>query len=317
MVVKRVNRSKAKRGKKKPVARRKPSAKAAAPALPTEMSEPEVDISRYVILIYGRSGIGKTTLCASFPKAIFFSTEPGTKGLRRYEYNAENGGVQDWETLRQGISALEVDNGQHFKTVVIDTISVAYDLCAQWVCEKFGVEHMTDVGYGKAWAALKTEFTDQLFRIVRAGYGLVMTCHSQFSKISKHDGDEYDIIQPTLKNAALEVIKSVTDCMFYCEFVKRAGDTDAKRILITQGDDLVMAKARGDDWPRFLPMLEHNGYEVIRDAFAGEYAGLSADEIRMSKETHKSARASINASKAKKRMVKKGGQKAVRRNRRK
>ena len=47
--------------------------------LPTKKSKIESDLSKYSILLYGKIKIGKTSLAAQFPDALFLMTEPGGK----------------------------------------------------------------------------------------------------------------------------------------------------------------------------------------------------------------------------------------------
>ena len=68
--------------------------------LPDEPKIASQDLKDYMILLYGREKIGKTTWLRSFPDALFLTTEPGTKGLELYEFNSENGGCTSWDVVR-------------------------------------------------------------------------------------------------------------------------------------------------------------------------------------------------------------------------
>lgn len=287
-------------------------------ALPSQMVEPEDDFRKYVTLIYGQSGVGKTTLAASWPDAVFLPTEPGTKGLKRWEIPTDGSGIQSWRDMRDAIDLLcDTAAENDFQTVIIDTFDRAYDYCMAWTCEQLGIEHVSEDASGKrdrsgkGWTELKKEFIDQMIRLINAGYGLVLTSHAKTMSVVRHSGEEYDLIIPSCSGQALDVAKKITDCIFYGEFVKRAGDSDdVQRILITQGDDLVLAKARGGDptagWPRYVPMLKERGYALVRDAFLGKAVGIDPQSIVLSKQTASAAVTSIRLDKAKER---KGGAK--------
>ena len=100
------------------MARRKKSGTKAQPVskavagLPTEKKAVVKDIGLFTWLLYGREKIGKTTVMASWPDAIFFTTEPGTKGMSIFEYNHEEGGITDWQKFKDGVKLLE-DNPDH------------------------------------------------------------------------------------------------------------------------------------------------------------------------------------------------------------
>lgn len=282
----------------------KPPPGGAGLSLPTKMSKANPDVRRYVTLLYGRAGVGKTTLAASYPGAVFLPTEPGTKGLDTYEIPEDGTGIRNWDQVRAAVDVLEADGAKTFQTVVIDTVDRAYEMAMAWTCEQLGIEHVSEDASGKrdrsgkGWTELKKEFTTQLYRLIEAGYGLVLTSHSKVASIESSTGLEYDVIQPSMSGQALGVIKSITDCIFYAEFVKSAGDGRTKRILVTEGDELILAKARGP-WPKFLPLPRDGGYELIRDAFAGKDVGLDPGDIIVSKQTDDPAAKSVALEKRK------------------
>lgn len=256
-------------------------------ALPTERKEPDLDISHYMLLVYGREKIGKTTLFASFPDAIFFPTEPGTKGLRIYEFNAPRG-IDSWETFLAGVSLLE-KNPDEFKTVIVDTADRAYDLCMAYVCKLSGVEHPHDANdYGKTWNKVKAEFLSVVDRILRTGRGVCFTSHAKEQEIESKSGAKYTRIFPTMSTQARAVIEALVDMFFYVEYM-----TDIKgrtrRVIITKGDETIWAGHReiGAPLPRFLPLKKRNGYEVLQKAFAGEDVGIPARELHVGRQTSK------------------------------
>jgi hypothetical protein len=258
--------------------------------LPTEPKEIATDFNAYTILFYGREKIGKSTLCASFPEALFFGTEPGTKGLPIYEFNSENGGVTDWSVFQAGVKLLEKNKGQ-FKTVIIDTADRAYDLCLDWVCKDRHIEYPSDDEWGKAWRAVKQEFMEQIHRILQTGRGVVFVSHAREQEIKTQSGLKYTRIFPTMSAQARTVIEALVDCFFYCEYMKDAtGQTI--RVLICEGDETIWAGARATpagSFPAMLPMRQKNGYEIIQRAFMGEAVGLDIRNLKAARTTSASA----------------------------
>jgi len=258
-------------------------------SLPTEVKEADFDLSHYTVLVYGREKIGKSTLASDFPEALFFTTEPGTKGLRIYEFNPEHGGVSSWNVLRQGVDLLE--KSKKFKTVVFDTVDRAYDMCLDFVCKERHIEYpgQDSAGsedYGKSWRAVKQEFMEQVHRILRTGRGLLFLSHVKEQEIKTRTGDKYDRIFPSMSNQARNVIEALVDMFFYAEYAKdKKGNTI--RILITEGDDVVWAGHRPSfgKMPRFLPLLEKGGYKVIEQAFLGKYPGLDISTFMPARQT--------------------------------
>ncbi len=88
--------------------------------LPTRPKSEVVNLLDCLILVYGREKIGKTALFAQFPKVLFLTTEPGTKGLPIMEVDCPN-----WKTVLDAVNSLERLGKEgvkkHYSFVVMDT----------------------------------------------------------------------------------------------------------------------------------------------------------------------------------------------------
>jgi len=265
-------------------------------SLPTSVNVPDENIQHYGLLLYGIPGVGKTTLASQFPKAIFFNTEPGSKGLAVFEFNAENGGVKDWKTLLAGINLLE-KNPKQFSTIIIDTGDRAYDMCLDYVCSEKGIEYPgKDAAgkddYGKSWRAVKMEFLEVIHRIKRIGMGLVITSHVTELTLTTRSGFEYHKIAPSMSKQARDTIVAVMDFVFCAENVQTI-QGKRQRVLICHGDEHVLAKSRqipgGGEFPQFLPLSKTEGYKLIESTFKGNDHGINPQSIMVSQNTTKAA----------------------------
>ncbi|MBW7989999.1 MAG: ATP-binding protein [Planctomycetes bacterium] len=252
--------------------------------LPSEKKHIETDISLYTFLLYGREKIGKTITFSKCPEAIFFTTEPGTKGLEIFEFNYKNGGIKDWNIFRRGVDVLLASD--RFKTVVIDTVDKAYDMCLDYICNEWGIDYpgFTPIGkndYGKSWKAIRKEFVYQIDRIIQSGRGVCFTSHATEEEFESISGAKFHRIGPSMSNQAKKVVTALVDMFFYAEYVK---DVRGKslRILICEGDEMIFAGARPGAikcFPKYLPMDAENGWKIIEDAFYGRNLGLDPAEI--------------------------------------
>lgn len=258
-------------------------------SLPEVPREAFDDVRRYVTLIYGRAGVGKSHWLASWPDCLILSTERITKGLQCFDFNWERGGCTSWDVFKEAVTLLR-NNPDRFSTVGIDTIDVAYQYCLDYTCRKMGITHPGDAGYGSAWKEVKDEFTKNLQWIIKSGRGLVMTSHSREVEIVSHSGSKFTRIQPTMSGQCYGVLKGLTDFTFYAEFVRDSKGNN-RRVLFTSGDEIIDAKS--SNLPRFLPLTEHNGFEVLESAFRGEDVGIPANDILPAKSSGKATIAAI------------------------
>jgi len=275
--------------------------------LPTKTKGVDSELVNYMILFYGATGIGKSSAAASFPNTVFLGTEPGLKHLDVAEFNSDAGGVTSWEIFRRAIELLVGAQGERpFTYVAIDTVDRAYDLCAHYVCRRLGIDHVSQDSTGKrdrsgrGWTELKKEFITQIYRIRQAGYGVIMTSHYKMREVENPGADSFDIVLPSMSGQALGVVQAITDFMFYVEYM-RDNKNQLIRVMITEGDDVILAKHRGK-MPRYLPFPnpEDGGktpYEIVRAAFQGENVGIDPRQLSTARSTAKATKLSLAQSK--------------------
>jgi hypothetical protein len=255
-------------------------------SLPTKPKAVETDPSQYLLLVYGREKIGKTTFFASFPEAVFFFCEPGGKGLPVYSMGDKNC-LEDWAEFKAGVKVLQENPGK-FRTVVVDTVDRAYDMCLDWVCKQLGIPHPGEDSsgrqdYGKSWRAVKQEFLSEIYKVVKSGRGVGFTSHAKDEAATTRSGSTFTRIYPSMSNQARSVIEALVDFYFYAEYMT-GREGEIRRVLVTQGDELIWAGHRkiggsGSGLPRFLPLTEEGGYNLLHRAFKGEDVGISPLEL--------------------------------------
>jgi hypothetical protein len=158
--------------------------------------------------IYGTGGIGKSSLVESLKSygrnPIVLDLEGSTNELdvARIE------GIESWEELRACLATDEYFQG--FDAVVIDTITVAQELCERSViatipkADGTRVKRLADYGYGKEVQILFEHFCPlfaDLDRHVRAGRDVILIAHDCTSPVPNPNGDDYLNYQPRLKTS--------------------------------------------------------------------------------------------------------------------
>jgi len=214
------------------------------------------DLSGYITYIYGAAGVGKTTLCSQFPGALILAFEKG--------YNALPGVmVQDittWGEFKMVLRELKKPAVQEkFKTIVIDTVDVAGNLCDKYICNQLGIENIGDGGWAtNGWAKYKKEFEDSFRTIAQLGYALVFISHDKDKTFKRKDGTEYNQTIPTAQTSINEIVKNMVDLYGYA-----MQDMDGSRKLVFRSSDgSVDAKSRF----RYMPAEVDLNYEALVEA---------------------------------------------------
>ena len=197
------------------------------------------DLKGKYVLIYGKEKSGKTTAAASFPKALLCAFERGYNGL---------GGVmaQDinsWSDFKTVLRQLEKPEAKElYQTIIIDTVSIAWDQCEQFICRQNGVQKIGDIPWGGGYSASKKEFESALRKITMLGYGVVLIAHNA-SRIEKNaEGSEIEIIYPDLPKRAAEICNGIVDIIGYIGTEWENGI--AKRYLYTRETPTLFAGSR-------------------------------------------------------------------------
>lgn len=186
------------------------------------------DLSGYITFIYGPAKIGKTTLATQMPNALLLAFEKG--------YNTLPGiiaqDVTTWGEMKQIYRELKKPEVQAvYKTIVVDTVDVAADLCQKYICSQLGIEAMGDGGWGtNSWTKYKKEF-EEIFRgLTMMGYAVVFISHSKTGTDKDQNGKEFGFTKPTTQSSALQIIENMTD--IYC-YARSYVDTNGeeKRVL--------------------------------------------------------------------------------------
>jgi len=179
-------------------------AKPEAGMLPTELSSPMTALSDYSILLYGQEKVGKTTLAAMFPEALFLMTEPGGKSLRIFQVP-----ILSWRELQDVL--VEVSRTKRFRTLVLDTADLAYRMCEQHVCKKLGITHASDETWGKAWGLIRNEFQLTMAKMASLGRGCVFISHAHEQEVRKRSGISTHRTVPTMANIAQSTLEPMAD----------------------------------------------------------------------------------------------------------
>lgn len=197
------------------------------------------DLRGKYVLLYGKPKSGKTTAATQFPKALLCAFEKG--------YNAIGGikpvDINRWSDFKLVLRQLDKPEAREmYETIVIDTVSIAWNLCEEYICAQNGVQKISDVAWGGGYAAAKKEFENTLRRITQMGYGVVLIAHSAIRIEKDVNDNDVEIISPELPKRAYEICNGIVDIIGYIgsEWI----DGEQKRWLYTRETPTLFAGSR-------------------------------------------------------------------------
>ena len=216
-----------------------------------EKSLKVLDISKQVILIYGRAKIGKSTFCSQFEKPLFLATEPGLNNLEVYKVNINN-----WEVFLDACKSLA--EGKHdFKTIVIDTIDNLVVYCSAYICAQHNVNHPADLPHGKGWHFVTSELTRVISKLSMLGYGLVMTSHCDMEEIETKT-KKYNRFTISISGKNRSLFLNMADIILFVDS-EMDKDGNEKRLIRTKPSLYWESGDRSCCLPETLP-LDYNKF---------------------------------------------------------
>jgi len=235
------------------------------------------------LVLYGPPKIGKSTLGADMPAPIFVTTEDGVDSLPVDQFPQ----AANWQKLLENVSTV-ADGDHDYRTIVIDTINGAANLCASHICDTiFGGVWVSGNGktgfdsYGKGQMATGEKITE-LFALLdkcRAkGMTVALLAHTGVQTVKNPVLGDYQKFVPDLAKPVWAKLSAWADIIIRADFdyvvtedkstkAKRARG-DSTRILIASGSAAEDAGCRvGYHLPERLDMswasiAEHLGRDA-------------------------------------------------------
>ena len=217
------------------------------------------DLSGYITYIYGAPKTGKTTLATQMPDALLLAFERG--------YNAIPGiiaqDVTSWVEMKQIYRELKKPEvRENYKTILIDTIDIAADLCQKYICNQLGIDNMGDGGWAtNSWSKYKKEFEDVFRGLTMMGYAVVFISHETEYTEKDTTGKEITKIRPAAQKSALAVIENMADLYGYAKTFITEDGTKVK-LLLRSSDGRIACGCR---FKYIAPVIDFN-YESLAKA---------------------------------------------------
>ena len=224
--------------------------------------EPSVisrDLKGKYVLVYSQPKVGKTSFAASFPRNLLLAFEKG--------YNAIGGvraaDINKWSDAKLVLRQLEKPEAKAmYDTVTIDTVSIAWNLCEEFVCAQAGVQKINEIPWGQGYTQLTQEFEAFLRKITMLGYGLVLITHVDVRRETVGN-NEIEYYSPSLNKRCYPICNRIVDIIGYID-VTWDENGNGERWFYTRKTPTIMAGSR---FKYLAPKIKF-GYEELVNAIA-------------------------------------------------
>lgn len=203
---------------------------------------------------------GKSTFGSQLPRSLFLNFEQGTNALA----GIRSVPILRWTDFRKVLSQLRKPQAREmYDSIVVDTASIAWQLCEKYICQREGVDSIRDIPWGQGWGMLRNEFSECWREITLLGFGILFIAHSKDKPTEMRDeeGNEITAVAPDLPNQCYTIINSIVDIIGYLQ-VQMNNDGSSERYLYTRSTPTVFAGSR---YQYLAPKIKF-GYKELVDA---------------------------------------------------
>ena len=179
------------------------------------------------IVLYGPEGIGKSTLAAQFPGAVFIDTEDSTAHMDVARFDKPS----SWQMIKDQADWVRTHPGE-VGTLIIDTADWAEQMEIADLCKKNGWDSIETPGFGKGYTYSAEEFGKLLNILqgcVTVGVNVVITAHAPLRKVElPEEMGAYDHWEMKTSKKVAPMIREWADAVFFLTYKTVIINVDGK-----------------------------------------------------------------------------------------
>lgn len=194
------------------------------------------------IIIYGPSGMGKTTLASMAPDPVFIGVDDGGRRIVNPKTGQPVLHVAGVETFLDVKAALDSNVLDGHKSVVVDTITVVQDMTMPHMLAHIPhekghrVSRFEDYGFGKGYThmfELMHDLLASMDRHIRAGRNVILLAQFRGAMRGNEGGDDYMKAGPALYLGGKKSLNNIQ--AMYCEWADHILRIDWENATVKDG----------------------------------------------------------------------------------
>lgn len=153
-------------------------------------------MKRIKMILYAEPGVGKSVFASKFPKPFFICSDDNYEWLLDFGAKEEaHVKVTSWTDAKKVFK----DEFNEHETIVVDLTEDLFMWCELEWCKKNGVEHPSDLGWGKGYSGPRNEFFVEISKLLAKDKNIVLLMHGEVITLKNKRGVEYNTYRPTLR----------------------------------------------------------------------------------------------------------------------
>lgn len=175
------------------------------------------DMAGKSVLMFGSSRTGKTSQACKFPKPLVLAFENGLRNISGVTYVP----MTKWSDFVSILKELSNPSNadyvkENFETIVLDELSVACEMCSEYVCQVNGAESIGkgNNGYG-LWQELDATFGKQLRTLMNLPLTIIIIAHDGTRDFQNEKGETISKIYPAGQKRLVPMAVHACDVIAY------------------------------------------------------------------------------------------------------
>lgn len=131
-------------------------------------------MKHFKMVLYGEPGVGKSTFACKAPRPFFVCTDGNYEWLEDFGAK-EKDHVEcgTWSEIKKALAS----DFEGYDTIVLDLAEDAFKFGEYEFCQKNKIDHISDIGYGKAYDITRNEFFIEMCKLFSKPKNVILIMH--------------------------------------------------------------------------------------------------------------------------------------------
>lgn len=131
-------------------------------------------MKHFKMVLYGEPGVGKSTFACKAPKPFFICTDGNYEWLEDFgAKEKDHVECSTWSEIKKAFAS----DFEGYETVVVDLAEDAFKFGEYEFCQKNKIDHISDIGYGKAYDITRNEFFIEICKLFSKPKNVILIMH--------------------------------------------------------------------------------------------------------------------------------------------